>query len=990
MRIWFSFIVFIISAASVAYADNLPRYDLAVSFDVAASKISGVSKITITKGRELYFRRGPLDIRYIKINDQHVEFEQRQDIFGLTPDHDGMMEIGFEGTFYSSQGRQRHDGIAANTIDSEGISLTGLWFPILEGLSYYSLKASLPEGYEAISEAEEITRVIKDKTVEFQFDFPHPLDSINFIASKQYVIVRDTYKDVEILAYFFREDLDLARTYIEHTKKYLALYEGLLNNFPYKRFSIVENFLPTGYSMPTFTLLGSAVVRLPFIAETSLGHEILHQWFGNHVYIDYDSGNWAEGLTTYLSDHFYQVQQVKGWQYRKQILIDYGNYVTPEVDFPLREFTGRMNHSTRAIGYGKTAMLFHMLKGAVGNEVFFQALNDFIAAHRYRNASWDDIRNSFQKYYDNNLHGFFTQWLDSTGLPQLTFENFLLIQTGRRFTLSFDVNQKEKIFAISIPVSIYMSDETIQTSITVTRENQSFEFELSGKPAKIVFDENYDVARSLSRDEIPHVISALSGELQVVVLPDKNSDRYEGVIQEFQDKGARVMNAADITNEDLKNHALIVLGHDNPVIGRLYGNVPPTKAGFSIQILENPWNRDKVTGIISGESREEIDAAFYKVSHYGKYSTLLFNQGKNIAKEIEETSRGITMELYREPHAINLAKIETLTNVIDGVSKSKIVYVGEMHDVFAHHAVQLDIIAGLHRKNSNIAIGMEMFQRPYQDTLDKYIDGSMDEKEFLKRSEYFERWGFDYNLYKPILDFAKAETIPVIALNMDREIIRKVSKNGIDALEQDERDLIPARMDFTDREYRDRLHEVFEHHAKNEEKEFDNFYTSQLIWDETMSLSIDEFLQDRPDYQIVVIAGTGHLQYGSGIPKRTFRRNGHDYSIVLIDTDAEKGIADYVVYPKPVEGITTPKLMVFLKELEDKGLSISGFPENSVSEQAGLDIGDLVLSVDDVEVTGIDDIRIHLLYKRKGDVVKVRILRSEEDSEQEFVFDVTL
>ena len=990
MRIWFSFIVFIISAPSVAYADNLPRYDLAVSFDVAASKISGVSKITITKGRELYFRRGPLDIRYIKINDEHVEFEQRQDIFGLTPDHDGVMEIGFEGTFHSSQGRQRHDGIAANTIDSEGISLTGLWFPILEGLSYYSLKASLPEGYEAISEAEEITRVLRDNTVEFQFDFPHPLDSLNFIASQRYTIVRDRYKDVEILAYFFKEDMKLAETYIEYTKKYLALYEGLLNSFPYKRFSIIENFLPTGYSMPTFTLLGSSIVRLPFIVETSLGHEILHQWFGNHVYIDYDSGNWAEGLTTYLSDHFYQVQQGKGWEYRKQILIDYGNYVTPEADFPLREFTGRMNHSTRAIGYGKVAMLFHMLKVAVGDKVFFQALNDFIAAQRYRNASWDDIRNSFQKYYDNNLQGFFTQWLDRTGLPQLTFENFLLIQTGRTFTLSFDVNQDEKVFAITIPVSIYMSDETIQKSITVTRKKQSFDFELPGKPSKIVFDENYDVARSLSRDEMPHVIAALSGELQVVVLPEKNSDRYDGVIQEFQDKGARIMHAADITNEDLKNHALIILGHDNPVIGRLYGNVPPENAGFSIRILENPWNRDKVTGIISGESREEIDTAFYKVSHYGKYSTLLFNQGKNIAKEIEETNRGVTMELYREPYAINLAKIETLTNVIDGVSKSKIVYVGEMHDVFAHHAVQLDIIAGLHRKNSNIAIGMEMFQRPYQDTLDRYTDGSMDEKEFLKRSEYFERWGFDYNLYKPILDFAKAEKIPVIALNMDREIIRKVSKNGIDALEQEERALIPEGMDFTDREYRERLHEVFKHHANNEEKEFDNFYTSQLIWDETMSLSIDEFLQDRPDYQIVVIAGTGHLQYGSGIPKRTFRRNGHNYSIVLIDTDAEKGIADYVVYPKPVEGITTPKLMVFLKEVEDKGLSISGFPENSVSEEAGLDIGDLILFVDDVEVTGIDDIRIHLLYKRKGDVVKVRILRSEEDSEQEFVFDVTL
>jgi uncharacterized iron-regulated protein len=418
--------------------------------------------------------------------------------------------------------------------------------------------------------------------------------------------------------------------------------------------------------------------------------------------------------------------------------------------------------------------------------------------------------------------------------------------------------------------------------------------------------------------------------------------------------------------------------------------VPQEKAGFSIKILENPWNTEKVTAIISGESREEIDAAFYKVSHYGKYSTLLFNQGKNIAKEIEETSRGITMELYREPHAVNLAKIETLTNVIDGVSKSKIVYVGEMHDVFAHHAVQLDIIVGLHRKNSKIAIGMEMFQRPYQDTLDRYIAGSMNEKEFLKSSEYFERWGFDYNLYKPILDFAKVEKIPVIALNMNREIIKKVSKDGIDSLEQEELDLIPASMDFTDKEYRERLLKVFEHHANKDEKVFDNFYTSQLIWDETMSLSIDEFLQDNPDYQIVVIAGTGHLQYGSGIPKRTFRRNGEDYSIVLIDTDVEKDIADYVVYPKPVEGITTPKLMVFLKEEEDRGLSIAGFPENSVSEEAGLEVGDIILYVDEVEVTSIDDIRIHLLYKRKGDAVKVRILRTEEDREQESVFDVTL
>ena len=88
--------------------------------------------------------------------------------------------------------------------------------------------------------------------------------------------------------------------------------------------------------MPTFTLLGRNVVKLPFIVRTSLGHEILHQWFGNSVYIDSNKGNWAEGLTTYLADHFYADQSGEGVDYRKQILIDYQSYVNIDNVFPLR------------------------------------------------------------------------------------------------------------------------------------------------------------------------------------------------------------------------------------------------------------------------------------------------------------------------------------------------------------------------------------------------------------------------------------------------------------------------------------------------------------------------------------------------------------------------------------------------------------------------------------------------------------------------------
>ena len=106
---------------------------------------------------------------------------------------------------------------------------------------------------------------------------------------------------------------------------------------------------------------------------------------------------------------------------------------------------------------------------------------------------------------------------------------------------------------------------------------------------------------------------------------------------------------------------------------------------------------------------------------------------KNISKEIEQSDRGIVYELYSEPEALDLSAISRLSDVIEGVSDKKIVYIGEMHDVFSHHAVQLDIISGIYKRNNKIAIGMEMFQRPYQEKLDAYLAGEMEEKEFLQK-----------------------------------------------------------------------------------------------------------------------------------------------------------------------------------------------------------------------------------------------------------------
>jgi len=973
-------IIMVLFLPAFTSASELPEYHLDVSFDIQNAKITGVARIN-ARSKDITVNTGQLKILDVSIDKQRIPFDIRKGILKISGIDKGIVEIRYEGVFRDNN----------NVIGEKGISLTGLWYPQIEGLFRYRLKTTLPEGYEAVSEAEGIIKNTKNGSAEFIFDFPHLVDGISLVAAKRYKITKDTFNDIEIFAYFFHEDIEFAKKYIEYTKKYLRLYEGIIGKYPYKRFSVVENFLPTGLSMPTYTLLGQDVVNLPFIVETSLGHEILHQWFGDLVYADYEKGNWTEGLTTYLADHLYEEQKGRGWEYRKQALVDYESYVNEKNEFPVREFRGRVGFASRAIGYGKAAMIFHMLKKMTGEDIFYRSLRDFIKEKAFQKASWGDLRAILERNYGKDLQWFFRQWLDEKGLPELRFKNVKAVRKGSKFEVSFDIAQGEKAYVMDVPVTLHFGDIKRKESFRVDKKTNSFSMVVDREPEKIVMDEDYDIARQLSNKEFPPVIARLIGDEKIVaVSPIGKKELYSGVIEMLEERNAAHKEAGEIKDSDIKASSLVIMGNDNPLIERLYGKPETIDAGFSIIVRNNPWNQQKVAAIINGRTKEEIDTAFRKIFHYGEYSALAFDRGKNIYKRTDESGRGIAVNLFEQPMAVEVSALKTLNDVINSVSGKKIIYIGEHHDQFAHHNVQFQVIKGLYAKNKKVAIGMEMFQMPFQGILNGYIAGRISEKEFLKKSEYFKRWGFDYNLYKPILDFAREEKIPLVALNIRREIVAKVSKSGLDSLSEEEKKEMPRQMDFSDNEYRDRLTKVFKMHKNAKERNFDFFYQSQVLWDETMSMSIDEFLKKNPDYQIVVLAGSGHIQYGSGIPKRVFRRNGYDYAVVLNDADIEKTIGDYIIFPGTLEGVTAPKLMVSLRE--EKGrVVIEGFSENSVSEKAGLKAGDMILSIDSELIDSVEDVRIHLFYKKKGETVKVKALRKRFIlGDVEIEFDVTL
>ncbi|MFS8118545.1 MAG: ChaN family lipoprotein [Microcoleus sp.] len=224
---------------------------------------------------------------------------------------------------------------------------------------------------------------------------------------------------------------------------------------------------------------------------------------------------------------------------------------------------------------------------------------------------------------------------------------------------------------------------------------------------------------------------------------------------------------------------------------------------------------------------------------------------------------------------------QTYTNqdILQQLVKAKIVYLGETHDSIEDHQAQRAIIQEMQRQNPKIAIAMEMFQRPFQSVLDGYLAGKLTEEQLIEQTEYNQRWRFPWEYYAPILRFAKENKLPVIALNTPSEVTRKVASQGLESLTAEDKQHIPPISEIrTDNaEYRQMLLEVYQQHqkaAQGNSTAFERFLQAQVLWDETMAESIAKFVKANPDYQVVVLAGTGHIMFGYGIPSRVERRLG--------------------------------------------------------------------------------------------------------------------
>ncbi|MEM6794911.1 MAG: M1 family aminopeptidase [Acidobacteriota bacterium] len=562
------------------------------------------------------------------------------------------VELVYEGRydFGRSDRPSRYDGRLRQTpglVAPEGVYLaaSSRWVatpPARQGVrplvSFELAVEALPEGWHVISQGSGDSR---GESAEARWSSGGLMEEI-FLVGGPLRRYRDRAGEVETLAYLRADEPDLARTYLETTEQYLGLYGQLIGDYPYGKFALVENFWESGYGMPSFTLLGSRVLRFPFILHSSYPHELLHNYWGNGVLVDWNTGNWSEGLTAYLADHLVQEQRGSGAEYRHDTLKRYLDYVQAGRDFPLRDFRARRDSVTAAVGYGKTLMGFHMLRRRLGDEAFTGALRAFYGEHFGARASFADWRQALEEAGDLDLESFFEAWTERPGAPALSVMAAVKQSESGGYGVGGLLLNTGAPWPLEVPLAVTLENGDLEEHLVrLDGAEVRFSVSVSRRPVRLDIDPEFDLFRTLDPRETGVSVGTLFGAPRLAAIVGEG---YEDLPAAWGGRGREI---TVLTGEEAKrlpeDRSLWIFGREHPLLEELgfrphdaegEPELPPGQASV-VKIRRHPSDPSLAIGWVYTELPAALPGLARKVPRYGTYADLAFvgEEPSNVSKE---------------------------------------------------------------------------------------------------------------------------------------------------------------------------------------------------------------------------------------------------------------------------------------------------------------------------------------------------------------------
>ncbi len=572
--------------------------------------------------------------------------------------------LGYEGPmdFALSDPKEEYTRGFRDTIGLVGpdgvyLAASSFWHPRFgDELVTFTMEAAAPEGWHLISQGNGTSR---DASGHARWDSAGRMDEIYLVGGPLHVY-RDSAGAVEALVYLRQPDGSLANKYLGATAQYIEMYRSLIGPYPYGKFALVENFWETGYGMPTFTLLGSQVIRFPFILTSSYPHEILHNWWGNSVFVDYDSGNWCEGLTAYMADHLIQEQRGAGDEYRRATLQKYRDYVKTGRDFPLSEFRNRFSAATEAVGYGKSLMGFHQLRRTMGDEAFRTTVARLAREFKGRRASFTDIQRIAESVSGKPLDWLFSDLVTRAGAPVLEVKAGpgSVRADGAAFVVDGLLQQTQPgaPFIVDVPVVVQTAQGATTTMVRLDKAQAPFSIRVESAPLALYVDPRFDVFRRLDPRETPPSIGQIFGEPRILAIlpsaaPAAELDAWRALFAGWQSDAHAIEFRLDSETPDLPaDRAVWIAGRQNRLAGRVLGaaqgltatttavEVDGEKMALAghtlVVVVRHPGSQEKAIGLLTVDPAAAFPGLGRKLPHYGKYSYLGFegDEPANIIK----------------------------------------------------------------------------------------------------------------------------------------------------------------------------------------------------------------------------------------------------------------------------------------------------------------------------------------------------------------------
>ncbi len=627
------------------------HHHLAVRLDVAARLIRAKDTITVPAGQPVVFElHSSLTPTRILVDGHpatpatvpHAEIVEYR-----VPTSNGShtLQVDYSGVLAPLVPRNEREVLRALppmiAADGSYFPSGSAWYPDL-GIEVctYRVHIEVPADQRAIVPGELVSEVTRQGRYESTFEVRKPSESLALMAGpyvmREQVVHGDPHHSIRLRTYFHPDIADLGNAYLSDSARYLAMYAKWIGPYPYASFSIVSSPLPTGFGMPGVTYIGRDVLRLPFIRASSLGHEILHNWWGNGVRVDWADGNWSEALTTFMADYTFKEQEGSdaAREMRWAWLRDFAA-VPPAQDRPVREFRSRTHDPSQIIGYSKGAFLFYMLRDAIGQDAFNRGIRTFWARRQFQRAGWDDLRSALEATSGRNLKAFFDQWLARAGAASVRIEAARVenAPTGNRVHVT--LSQDSPTYALQVPLGV-ATDAGREDVIVSLTERQQFVLPVAARPRSLVVDPDFRLFRRLAPSELPPIVReiTLQATTQTTVLGADRQMREAGLAL-----ATRLLDREPtLAHDHAGKEPRLVIGTPGDVDAWLRevgaGPRPGAVQGGTAQVWASRDANGNPLLIISATDASALQALLRPLPHYGRQSYLVFDGAKVVDRGI--------------------------------------------------------------------------------------------------------------------------------------------------------------------------------------------------------------------------------------------------------------------------------------------------------------------------------------------------------------------